>query len=315
MDKLKSGKHCFIQGPKGIGKSTLIRLCIAHYGDGVGGFFTRRMLRGDGQGHEVRLFRLNPVTGAVDSESVFLFNCPDSPDGREDAGQIRERFNRLAPEILTMAGDCELLIMDELGPHEGEALAFQAAVFELLDGTVPILGVLQDSASEFLAAIAGREDVRMIRFEVENRDALQRDFPEDFFLKHRDSYGLICRSRDQILLKRTGRRWSFPKGHREAYETAECTAIRECLEETGQRARILGPVIGSVPSILPGSYRSVHFFPADICERQAFTPNSEVDEIAWLSPEEALRRLQAAEMPEAETLAVFVDQYMKMADA
>lgn len=60
--------------------------------------------------------------------------------------------------------------MDELGPHEAEAVRFRQMVFEVLDGPVPVLGVLQEANSPFLQEIARRPDVTVIRITKENRD-------------------------------------------------------------------------------------------------------------------------------------------------
>ena len=47
----------------------------------------------------------------------------------------------------------------------------------------------------------------------------------------------------QVLLVRyRSGDWAFPKGHIEGSETPEQTAVREVQEETGVRARILGPL-------------------------------------------------------------------------
>lgn len=60
--------------------------------------------------------------------------------------------------------------MDELGPHEAEAVRFRQMVFKVLDGPVPVLGVLQEARSPFLQEIAQRPDVTVLRITEENRN-------------------------------------------------------------------------------------------------------------------------------------------------
>ncbi len=63
---------------------------------------------------------------------------------------------------------------------------------------------------------------------------------------HRSAGGLVVR-RDQVLLISTqkGRRWQLPKGHIEAGETPEETAVREVREETG----VTGRVVAALPEV------------------------------------------------------------------
>lgn len=84
--------------------------------------------------------------------------------------------------------------------------------------------------------------------------------------------------------------WTFPKGKLEPGETlAEC-AVREVLEETGLVCR-LGSIVGHV------EYRDRKDRPKTVTywtmrvEGGSFSPNAEVDELRWLTFEEAARRL------------------------
>ena len=71
--------------------------------------------------------------------------------------------------------DCEkaeLIVMDELGPAEARAEAFQSAVLRVLDGKIPVLGVLQKAESPFLRKAAEHPNVRVLEVTAENRDIL-----------------------------------------------------------------------------------------------------------------------------------------------
>ena len=87
--------------------------------------------------------------------------------------------------------------------------------------------------------------------------------------------------------------WTLPKGKLEAGESHEEGAIREVEEETGLRCEIEGRA-GNV------SYRDRHGRPKRVVyylmrpTAGEFQPNDEVDELRWLTPDEAERLLNYA---------------------
>jgi 8-oxo-dGTP diphosphatase len=81
--------------------------------------------------------------------------------------------------------------------------------------------------------------------------------------------------------------WSFPKGKAEAGETPESAAIREVLEETGYRCRIIAP-LGLTRHNLDGGVKEVTWYAMrPLPDSPGFEPNAEVDQISWLSPRRA----------------------------
>ena len=63
-----------------------------------------------------------------------------------------------------------LVLMDELGFLERCSPVFQRAVFTLLDGPTPVLGVLRrHEKSPFWGPVSRRADVRLLPLTVENR--------------------------------------------------------------------------------------------------------------------------------------------------
>ncbi len=87
--------------------------------------------------------------------------------------------------------------------------------------------------------------------------------------------------------------WSLPKGKLVEGESWEEAAVREVKEETGCDARITG-VAGSITYQVKGTSKIVLFFTMEAAGQSLFTDTSEVMEVLWLSPEEALRRLDYA---------------------
>ncbi|HKS44044.1 MAG TPA: NUDIX hydrolase [Amycolatopsis sp.] len=79
--------------------------------------------------------------------------------------------------------------------------------------------------------------------------------------------------------------WSLPKGKLDSGETVPAAAIRELAEETGFRA-VLGRRLRTVRYPVAAGTKTVEYFSAQAVEG-AFHPNDEVDELRWLSPEDA----------------------------
>lgn len=157
-------EHLFLTGEKGVGKSTLVRKLLAGYTGSLGGFYTRKIVEA-GSGGAVYLLRADRPE-APGPENL-LFRCGE-PAGAAAAA----RFDRLG--CAALAAKADLLVMDELGPHETNALAFCRAVFRALEGDIPILGVLQRADAPFLAQISAHPRVRLVEVTEENRDHLSR---------------------------------------------------------------------------------------------------------------------------------------------
>lgn len=84
--------------------------------------------------------------------------------------------------------------------------------------------------------------------------------------------------------------WSFPKGKLDPGETEAEAALREVEEETGLRCR-LGTEVGTTAYVdAKGRQKSVRYWAMEVGSG-SFTPNAEVDQLRWLRPGKARRRL------------------------
>ena len=82
--------------------------------------------------------------------------------------------------------------------------------------------------------------------------------------------------------------WSLPKGKLDEGESWEDAAVREVEEETGIRCR-LGEELEPVSyQDRKGRAKVVRYWLMEPEDDVAFTPNDEVDEMRWLSPEVAV---------------------------
>jgi 8-oxo-dGTP pyrophosphatase MutT (NUDIX family) len=117
--------------------------------------------------------------------------------------------------------------------------------------------------------------------------------------------GLIWRRRDDgpirvVLVRPAGRSsWVLPKGHLEAGETVAQAATREVREESGFTVGAIEPLgeISYVYSsrarggpVLTRIFKRVHFFLMKHAGGDASEHDSEIDEVAWLTFDEALAR-------------------------
>jgi len=86
------------------------------------------------------------------------------------------------------------------------------------------------------------------------------------------------------------RDWSFPKGKLEPGETFEQAARREVLEETGMTCRLVR-FIGHTEYVdRKGRPKAVAYW-VMAPEAGSFRPNGEVDELRWVTLEDATRLL------------------------
>jgi 8-oxo-dGTP diphosphatase len=82
--------------------------------------------------------------------------------------------------------------------------------------------------------------------------------------------------------------WSLPKGKLEPGESFEDGAVREVLEETGVRGRIVGELEPTSYVDRKGRDKLVRWYRMELDgDPSDFAPNDEVDELRWLTPDEA----------------------------
>lgn len=87
--------------------------------------------------------------------------------------------------------------------------------------------------------------------------------------------------------------WSWPKGKLDPGEESPSTAVREIEEETGLTARLGIPLPRSLYALPRGELKEVHYWAASVTGGDGALRH-EVDEVVWLTPGAARRRLTHA---------------------
>jgi len=106
--------------------------------------------------------------------------------------------------------------------------------------------------------------------------------------------------------------WTLPKGKVDAGDAdLLATAEREVREETGLRGR-LGADLGEIHYTVKGRPKVVRYWAMELADDASagstFEPNHEVDELAWLPPDEARARL--VYLPDAEIVDRFLASWV-----
>ena len=284
--------HIFLTGDVQVGKSTILRKTLAALGlDDPGGFRSVSVPDlPDGAMSVYLLAAAEPEPAMGDFNRVGI---------RKGCGRGIEKFPQAfetaGVQALENAERSRLILMDEVGRMESGAARFSARILALLDGSVPILGVVQKIADTPLTnAIRKHPNVRVLTVTKENREELAREvlhLTAKELDRTTDSAGAIVFRNDTVLMIRVGSHWSFPKGHVEPGETLAQAASRETLEETGIRAELLERSPLPVPSAKPDDRRTVWFYPARFLDGALQPQRDEVSEAVWVKCSDAAEKI------------------------
>jgi nucleoside-triphosphatase len=135
-------KHLFLEGSVQEGKSTLIRSLIKDYLPDIGGFSCQRLL--DDTGRTLG-FRAVPAFEALELTAEYISVMPGLflhfEDGKATAST--EIFTDMVIGFLEHSKEKKLILLDEVGGIELMIPEFRRTLYEILDGTVPCLGVIK----------------------------------------------------------------------------------------------------------------------------------------------------------------------------
>lgn len=168
-------KHILLTGEIGVGKSTVIRKTLSHLNMTYGGFCT---YFGEDRASADRCLYIGDAAKphlCTEENAVVRFVCGKPPE------PIPQRFDLLGAALIQTAGrNAQIIIMDELGRFERDALVFQSAVLEALNGDVPVFGVIKKTAAGWVDIIRRHPCVSVIDINMDNRDHMPAEIMSRF---------------------------------------------------------------------------------------------------------------------------------------
>lgn len=187
--------HIILCAPKKTGKTTLIGRIMQETKAGapsipIYGFQTKRFACADGI-NRIYMFPAGHVrTDSLLSDTCYLGST---------CGRVRDvctaTFETYGTALIRSARPGGLIIMDEIGHMEKDARLFLQAIFDALDGDIPILASVryttadqafsdstaQSGSADYLERIKHHPRVRLYMLSEENRDAAYAEIRDTIF--------------------------------------------------------------------------------------------------------------------------------------
>ena len=162
-------KHMIICGSRGVGKTTLIRKLVEGTDLPVSGFITKKSEPDEDGTCGIYIYPVSENSRLCQkSEQNLVGKC----NNRRMLEVHPETFDSIGCSYLSKIDERGIIIMDELGFMESEALAFQNRVLELLDGGTLVIAAVKDKDFPFLNRIRSHLKCDVYYINEENRDQL-----------------------------------------------------------------------------------------------------------------------------------------------
>lgn len=160
-------KHILLCGDRGVGKSTLVQRLLKANTRPVYGFYTKRLAADETGFHPIYIH-----SASAAEHTHTAVNQIGTCDSKIHNVSL-EVFDTLGAQYLREARPGGVIVMDELGFMEAQANAFVRAVFDALDGTIPILAAVKSRYDvPFLNEVRAHRNAAVYSIDQNNRDAL-----------------------------------------------------------------------------------------------------------------------------------------------
>lgn len=166
-------RKVFLTGRPRCGKSTLLQKALHTFNYAVGGFAMQRLLdRGDTWAFRLLDLSHEPYITHLESNQKYDDIAIYRISAEKWAGNPEVFDGKGRKSLIKCLDSPRLVIMDELGIFEKDALDFQASVFAILDSSVPVLGVIKAKSNPFLDKVREHKSVEILNF----ADGIEPDF-------------------------------------------------------------------------------------------------------------------------------------------
>ena len=167
-------ENIFLTGEIHVGKSTAIFRFLEKYileSNRIAGFKTKPLYEnGCLKGYYIE----NQISPMISNISENMVGINANVGRKKCCYGVPEIFEKKGVEILreSLKIPNSIILMDELGFFEKDALQFIKQVHRTLDSPHKVLGVLKEKKNDFLNSISSRKDVKVIKVTLENRDEI-----------------------------------------------------------------------------------------------------------------------------------------------
>lgn len=162
-------KNILITGRPGVGKTTAVKKILSALDLKPGGFYTEEIRAG----RERKGFMIKTFAGK--SGTLAHIDNKGGPRVGKYGVDIESFESTVIPELEDAISNRKLVVIDEIGKMELFSLRFKDLVLQALDGPAPILGVIKESGNGFIGNIKQRQDVRLFKITLVNRESIISD--------------------------------------------------------------------------------------------------------------------------------------------
>ncbi|MCR5088707.1 MAG: nucleoside-triphosphatase [Oscillospiraceae bacterium] len=164
-------RHALIYGKRNSGKTPLTERLLAECRVPLYGFRTKIVTKRDDGFHQIYMFPAGEPDGPLTEEN-HIGDC-----------NMQERtihlsvFETLGVRLLETARPDGIILMDEIGFMEAEAPHFCRAVLDCLDGEIPVLATVKQSAIDvdFLHRVCAHPAASLYTLSPETKDSLYEE--------------------------------------------------------------------------------------------------------------------------------------------
>lgn len=164
-------KNVLLTGPKGIGKTTIIKKAIRRLGDRAGGFFCEDIFDGK---------RLSGVKAHTLSGNEALLASPeilnDLAEGICRVGEFGVDLSviggLMVPAVHEAIASRKVVMVDEIGPILASAPALVQVIESALGSDNPVFGTVTEDEGPFFESLKARPDTLVLVVTKANRETL-----------------------------------------------------------------------------------------------------------------------------------------------